>query len=144
MAGFRTVGPNQALIISGRGKRPKVVVGGRTFVIPVLQHAQTLSLEVMTLVVETPKVYSSEGVAISVDGVAQVKIARDEDAIRIAGEQFLGKLPDEIADVALQTMEGHQRAMLGTMTVEQIYQDRDTFARQVRERCVRGHGEHGP
>jgi flotillin len=133
MAGFRTIGPNQALIVSGGGKQPRIVVGGRTFVLPVLQRAQVLSLEVMTLIVETPKVYTKEGVAVSVDGVAQVKVARSEDAIMTAAQQFLGKRPEEIAKIALQTMEGHQRAMLGTMTVEEIYRDRETFARQVRE-----------
>ncbi len=133
MAGFHKSGPNQALIVSGGWKNPKVVVGGRIFVVPILQKVQTLSLEVMTLTVETPKVYTKAGVAVSVDGVAQVKVARGEEAINTAAQQFLGKHPDEVAKIALQTMEGHQRSMLGTMTVEEIYQDRDAFARQVRE-----------
>jgi len=87
----------------------------------------------MTLTVETAKVYTSEGVAVSVDGVAQVKVGSGEDAIRKAAEQFIGKKPGEIADVALQTLEGQQRAILGTMTVEQIYQDRVAFADRVRD-----------
>lgn len=133
MPGFRTVGPNQAIIRSGGGDQPKIVVGGRTFVMPFLQRAQLLSLEVMTLTVNTARVYTKAGVALSVDGVAQVKVARGEEAIRTAAQQFLGKTPQLIADIALQTLEGHQRAMLGTMTVEDIYQDRDAFATQVRE-----------
>ncbi len=133
MAGFHKAGPNQAIIVSGGWKQPKIVVGGRIFVLPILQMVQELSLEVMTLTVETPKVYTKEGVAASVDGVAQVKVARSEEAIRTAAQQFLGKRVEEIGNVALQTLEGHQRAMLGTMTVEEIYQDRDKFARQVRE-----------
>ncbi|HIA17665.1 MAG TPA: flotillin family protein, partial [Dehalococcoidia bacterium] len=133
MPGFRTVGPNQAIIRSGGGDQPKIVVGGRTFVMPFLQRAQILSLEVMTLTVNTARVYTKAGVALSVDGVAQVKVARGEEAIRTAAQQFLGKTPQLIADIALQTLEGHQRAMLGTMTVEDIYQDRDAFATQVRE-----------
>ena len=100
---------------------------------PFLQRAQLLSLEVMTLTVNTARVYTKAGVALSVDGVAQVKVARGEEAIRTAAQQFLGKTPQLIADIALQTLEGHQRAMLGTMTVEDIYQDRDAFATQVRE-----------
>ncbi len=131
--GFRTVGPNQALLISGGSKQPKIRVGGRTFVLPVLQRAQLLSLEVMTLTVVTEKVYTQEGVAVSVDGVAQVKVGRSEEAIRTAAEQFLGKRPDEVAQIALQTMEGHQRAILGTMTVEEIYRDRVGFGDRVRE-----------
>src|SRR3990172_59000 len=133
MAGFHTTGPNQALIVSGGGKEPRIVVGGRIFVLPLLQRVQSLSLQVITLMVETPKVYTKEGVAVSVDGVAQVKVAGEPGAIRKASEQFLGKAPEEIARIVLQTMEGHQRAMLGTMTVEEIYQNRDAFAQQVRE-----------
>ena len=67
------------------------------------------------------------------DGVAQVKVARSEDAIRTAAQQFLGRRREEIAQVALQTMEGHQRAILGTMSVEEIYQDREGFGLKVRE-----------
>ena len=133
MAGFHTVGPNHALIVSGGSRQPKVKVGGRMFVLPFVQKAQTLSLEVMTLQVNTPRVYTKEGVSVSVDGVAQVKVGRGEEAIRTAAEQFLGKTVNETAEVALQTLEGQQRAILGTMTVEEIYRDRVAFAEQVRD-----------
>ena len=133
MAGFHKAGPNEALIVSGGGKIPSIVVGGRKFVLPLVQKAQQLSLEIMTLTVNTPKVYTSEGVAVSVDGVAQVKVGSAVDAIRTAAEQFVGKRPVDIANVALQTLEGQQRAILGEMTVEQIYRDRVAFAERVRE-----------
>ena len=132
MGVIQTVGPNEALIRSGGGEMPKVVVGGRTFVMPVFHRAQRLSLHVMTLHVMTDNVYTGEGVAVSVDGVAQVKVARSEEAIRTASQQFLGKTEMEILDVPLQTLEGHQRAILGTLTVEEIYRDREKFASQVR------------
>ena len=130
---IRVAGPNEALIRSGGGSQPKITVGGRVIVIPIFFRAQTLSLEVMTLAVETAKVYTKEGVAITVDGVAQVKVARAEEAIRTAAQQFVGKPQREIAEVALQTLEGAQRAILGTMTVEGIYQDRESFAQSVGE-----------
>ena len=132
MAGFHTTGPNQALIISGGGREPKVVVGGRVFVVPLIQRVQTLSLEVMTLTPSTNRVYTKEGVAVSVDGVAQVKV-KGGDSILRAAQQFLGKRLAEIEEVALQTLEGNQRAILGTMTVEDIYQDREGFATRVLE-----------
>jgi len=131
MPGFHTTGPNQALIVSGGGKEPKVVVGGRVFVLPIIQRTQTLSLEVMTLTPSTNRVYTKEGVAVSVDGVAQVKVKGD--SILQAAQQFLGKRLTEIEEVALQTLEGNQRAILGTMTVEEIYQDREGFATRVLE-----------
>ncbi len=133
MAGFHTVGPNHALIVSGGSAQPKLKVGGRMFVLPILQRAQMISLEVMTLQVNTARVYTKEGVSVSVDGVAQVKVGRSEEAIRTAAEQFLGKNARQIAEIALQTLEGQQRAILGTMTVEDIYRDRVAFAEQVRD-----------
>lgn len=124
-------GPNEALIRTGGGAQARIRVGGRLFVIPIIHRVQRLSLEVVTLDMLTPKVYTKEGVAVSVDGVAQVKVARGEEAIRTAAQQFLSKTREEMGAIALQTMEGHQRAILGTMTVEQIYQDRESFAAQV-------------
>ncbi len=84
-------GPNEALIRSGGGNVPKIRVGGRLFVIPIIHRSFRLSLEVMTLHVETAKVYTKAGVSLSVDGVAQVKVGRGEEAIRTAAQQFLGK-----------------------------------------------------
>ena len=132
MGVIQTVGPNEALVRSGGGDQPKVVVGGRTLVLPIFHRSQRLPLSVMTLHVKTENVYTGEGVAVSVDGVAQVKVARSEEAIRTAAQQFLGKTELEVQDVPLQTLEGHQRAILGTMTMEDIYQDREKFAAQVR------------
>ena len=133
MAGFHKAGPNEALIVSGGGKLPTITRGGRKFVLPIVQKSQYLSLEVMTLTVNTAKVYTAEGVAVTVDGIAQVKVGRSEEAIRTAMQQFLDKRPEQIADIALQTLEGQQRAILGTMTVEEIYRDRVAFAERVRE-----------
>ncbi len=132
MGVIQTVGPNEALVRSGGGEQPKVVVGGRTLVVPIFHRSQRLPLSVMTLHVKTENVYTGEGVAVSVDGVAQVKVARSEEAIRTAAQQFLGKTEMEVMDVPLQTLEGHQRAILGTLTVEEIYSDREKFASQVR------------
>jgi len=124
--------PNQALIIYGkRGFR--CVVGGGRFVYPVIEQVSRISLEVMTLDVNTPEVYTGQGVAIMVDGVAQVKIDGSEEMIRTAAEQFLDKNPTQIMQIALQTVEGHLRAILGTMTVEEAYSNRDAFAQRVQE-----------
>ncbi|MFC1944593.1 flotillin family protein [Chloroflexota bacterium] len=130
--GFNVAGPNEAIIVSGR-RKPKVAVGSRVFVLPVIQRLQRLSLEVMTLTVETPRVYTKQGVAITVDGVAQVKVNNQDEAIRTAAQQFLGRKREDISQIALQTMEGHLRAILGTLTVEEIYQERDRFASGVTE-----------
>jgi flotillin len=135
------VPPNQALIVSGRGATVspgvksgfRIVRGGATFIWPVFERVDRLSLEIMTIDVKTPAVYTIAGVPVMVDGVAQVKIRSDDVSIRTAAEQFLSKDESEVINVALQTLEGHLRAILGTMTVEEIYKNRDAFAARVQE-----------
>jgi flotillin len=92
-----------------------------------------LKLELMTIDVQTPEVYTSKGVPVKVDGVAQIKVKGDDVSIATAAEQFLSKGTDDIKNIAMQTLEGHLRAILGTMTVEEIYQNRDAFASKVQE-----------
>lgn len=134
--GVVTCGPNEALIISGvfYGSRPNMLVGGRAIVCPCIQMVQRIPLSTMTLIIESPRVYTSQGVPISVTGVAQVKInGSNDEMLRAAAEQFGGKDTDEIIYVAKETLEGHQRAIMGNMTVEEIYRDRKTFSTRVFE-----------
>jgi flotillin len=111
----------------------RVVKGGGTFVMPVVEKVDVLSLELLTIDVQTPEVYTSKGVPVRVDGVAQIKVKGDDISIATAAEQFLSKGTEEIKNIAMQTLEGHLRAILGTMTVEDIYQNRDAFAAKVQE-----------
>ncbi|MBM3334774.1 flotillin family protein [Candidatus Sumerlaeota bacterium] len=142
---YRKVGPNEALIISGKGsmfrtvdgridrRGFRILRGGGTFVWPVFERVDVISLELMTIEVRTPEVYTVLGVPVVVDGVAQIKVRGDDSAISTAAEQFLGKAETEIHHVAQQTLEGHLRAILGTLTVEEIYKNRDAFAQQVQK-----------
>ncbi len=139
------VGPNEVLIISGIRHRIsgvdglkesvgfRLLKGGGTFVLPIFERVDHVSLELFTLDVKTPEVYTAFGVPVIVDGVAQVKVKGDDVSIRTAAEQFLSKGKQEIMNISLQTMEGHLRAILGTMTVEEIYSNRDAFAAKVQE-----------
>ena len=138
---YTKVGPNQVLIVSGKKHKLedgttvgfRIVKGGGTFVMPIFEKVDLLSLELLTIDVQTPEVYTSKGVPVKVDGVAQIKVKGDDISIRTSAEQFLGKAQDEIRNIATQTLEGHLRAILGTMTVEEIYQNRDAFASKVQE-----------
>ncbi len=132
LAFLRKAGPNEVIVVSGRG-RVKFITGGADMVVPLFHTWNRLSLEVMTLDVTTPEVYTSQGVPIIVDGVAQIKIKKDEASLHAAAERFLGKQPEEIAKIALETVQGHLRAILGTLTVEDIYKNRDQFAQKVQE-----------
>jgi flotillin len=142
---YTKVGPNQVLVISGRKHRIvdpdgaardvgfRIVKGGGVFVWPVYEKVDILSLELLTIDVQTPEVYTSKGVPVLVDGVSQIKVKGDDISIATASEQFLSKGTEEIKNIATQTLEGHLRAILGTMTVEDIYQNRDAFASKVQE-----------
>lgn len=143
---YKKVGPNEVLIISGRGtgttdpgtgqkmrRSFRIVRGGGTFIWPVVERVDNLSLELMTIEVVTTNVYTSQGVPVTVDGVAQVKVGSDDVSIVTAAEQFLSKSTEQIQNVALQTLEGHLRAILGNLSVEEIYRDRDKFAQRVQE-----------
>jgi len=145
-ARLKKVGPNQVLVISGRGeavvdprtgekvkRQYRIVTGGAAFIWPVLERVDMLSLELMTIEVRTEEVYTIRGVPVTVDGVAQIKIGSDAVSIATAAERFLSKSPQEILHVAHETLAGHLRAMLGTLTVEEIYRERDKFAQQVQE-----------
>jgi flotillin len=139
------VGPNEVLIISGRKRKVlhpdgtstvvgyRIVHGGGAFVIPVIEQAQIMSMELITLDIKTPPVITLHGVPVLVDGVAQIKVKSDEISIGTAAEQFLSKTQNEIMKIAHQTLEGHLRAILGTMTVEDIYKNRDEFAIKVQQ-----------
>jgi flotillin len=142
---YRKASPNEALIISGRGEtvpdedgRPKklgyrIVTGAGTIVWPVVERVDRLSLETMTIDVGTPEVYTSQGVPIIVDGVAQIKVRGDKLGIGTAAEQFLSKRTEEMKDVVKQTLEGHLRAIMGNMSVEEVYRNREFFAQKVQE-----------
>lgn len=133
---YKKVGPNEVLVISGKllkseGKGFRTIRGGGVFVWPIFERVDRFSLNIMTLQIRTPEVYTSQGVPVIVGAVAQVKIDNDQASIDTAAEQFLGLSETEVLRVALETMEGHIRAVLGTLTVEEIYKERDKFAQQV-------------
>ncbi len=145
-ARYTKVGPNEALVISGgahamrdartgqvRRQGYRVITGGGVFVWPVIEKAEIISLEVMTLEVKTPEVYTVTGVPVLVDGVAQIKIRNDEVSLNTAAGNFLSKTPAEIMNIAHHTLEGHLRAIIGTLNVEQIYKDREAFASKVQD-----------
>src|SRR5262249_29915589 len=132
LAFLKKAGPNEVIVVSGRGE-VKFITGGADMVVPLFHTWEILSLEVMTLEVTTPEVYTAQGVPVEVEGVAQIKIKKDEASLHAAAERFLGKQPEEIARIALETVQGHLRGILGTLTVESIYMSRDQFAQKVQE-----------
>lgn len=120
-------------MVSGCGRSPPLLIaGGRVFVFPCIQKIQRISLNTLTLNVKSDKVYTRHGVPISVTGIAQVKIqGQNKEMLAAACQMFMGKSEGEISNIALETLEGHQRAIIAHLTVEEIYQDRKKFSEQV-------------
>ncbi|GAB6026491.1 Flotillin-2 [Chamberlinius hualienensis] len=136
MGNVYTVGPNEALVVSGGccgSTNRTLVVGGWAWAWWLVTDVQRLSLEVMTLNPMCEAVETAQGVPLTVNGVAQCKVITEPELLAAASEQFLGKDVHHIKAVILQTLEGHLRAILGTLTVEEVYKDRDQFASLVRE-----------
>lgn len=114
----------------------KMVKGGMTIVLPFVHEVKELDLGLITLDVAVHNVLSSNAVPITVDGIAQIKIGSDDTSIATAAEQLLDKSTEDIKYVAIQTLQGHLRAIIGLMTVEEVYKDREAFAQMVLEVAV--------
>jgi len=129
--------PNECKVVSGCGGS-SYLIGQSTCVPWFCYHHRTIGLNMITLEVTSNDVETSHGVKLSVVGICQVKVpsgldADDDSNIRRAAQHFLGQGPSQIAEALQLTMEGHQRQVLGTLTVEEIYKDREAFASKVRE-----------
>jgi flotillin len=133
---FRKAGPNEALIVYGfRG--PRVVKGHGTVIFPIVEHARELSLELMSFdVAPQQDLYTKQGVAVTVEAVAQIKVRSDQESILTAAEQFLTKTPDQREGLIRLVMEGHLRGIIGQLTVEQIVKEPEMVAERMRSTCA--------
>ena len=133
---FRKAGPHEALIIYGlRGTR--VVKGGGTIIYPMIEQCRELSLELMSFdVAPQQSLYSKQGVAVTIEAVAQIKVKSDPESIRTASEQFLTKRPEQREGLIRLVMEGHLRGIIGQLTVEQIVKEPEMVADRMRSTCA--------
>ena len=133
------VPPNAVGVFSGRKRKTpdgklvgyRMVKGGASFRFPLLEQVDYLSLNVFTIPLEIKRAYTLKGVPISVKAVANVKIKSDDLSLSAAAERFLGMSHEEIQRVIFQTLEGHLRSILGTLTVEEVNSDRASFAQKL-------------
>ncbi|HEX3375037.1 MAG TPA: flotillin family protein, partial [Edaphobacter sp.] len=133
---FRKAGPNEAIIIYGiRG--PRVIKGGAAVILPVVENCRQLSLELMSFdVAPQQDLYTKQGVAVTVEAVAQIKVRSDKESILTAAEQFLTKSPDQREGLIRLVMEGHLRGIIGQLTVEQIVKEPEMVAERMRSTCM--------
>src|SRR5580698_104004 len=133
---YRKAGPNEALIVYGfRG--PRVITGHGTVIFPMIQHARELSLELMSFdVAPQQDLYTKQGVAVTVEAVAQIKVRSDQPSILTAAEQFLTKTPPQREGLIRLVMEGHLRGIIGQLTVEQIVKEPEMVGDRMRSTCA--------
>ena len=133
---FRKAGPNEAIIVYGfRG--PRVIKGGGAIIFPMVENSRQLSLELMSFdVAPQQDLYTKQGVAVTVEAVAQIKVRSDQESILTAAEQFLTKSPDQREGLIRLVMEGHLRGIIGQLTVEQIVKEPEMVAERMRSTCL--------
>lgn len=148
---YKKAGPDEALIVYGRrkllGKKVRsaageiegfrIIRGGGTFVWPAWEQYEILSLRMMTLEIDLRHVYTIQGIPINVKAVAQVKVRGDVDHIRRAAEGFLGVPIADVQSTIKETVAGHLRGIIGTLTVEELYRDQKSFQEKVRDEAHR-------
>jgi flotillin len=133
---YRKAGPHEALIVYGfRAKR--VVVGRGTIVFPMIENCHELSLELMSFdVAPQQDLYTKQGVAVTVEAVAQIKVKSDTESIWTAAEQFLTKSDQEREGLIKLVMEGHLRGIIGQLTVEEIVKQPEMVGDRMRSTCA--------
>jgi len=133
---YRKVGPNEALIKYGMGGT-EVYCGKGALIFPMVQTCRELSLELMSFdVAPQQNLYTKQGVAVTVEAVAQIKVKSDRESILTAAEQFLTKRPDQREALIRLVMEGHLRGIIGQLTVEQIVKEPEMVGDRMRSTCA--------
>jgi flotillin len=133
---FRKAGPNEALVVYGfRGTR--VIKGHGTIIFPMVESCRELSLELMSFdVAPQQDLYTKQGVAVTVEAVAQIKVKSDRESIETAAEQFLTKTPPQREGLIRLVMEGHLRGIIGQLTVEEIVKQPEMVGERMRSTCA--------
>ena len=133
---YRKAGPHEALVVYGfRGTR--VVKGHGTIIFPMIENCRGLSLELMSFdVAPQQDLYTKQGVAVTVEAVAQIKVKSDTESILTASEQFLTKTDQQREGLIRLVMEGHLRGIIGQLTVEEIVKQPEMVSDRMRSTCA--------
>ena len=133
---YRKAGPHEALVVYGfRGTR--IIKGRGSVIFPMIENSRLLSLELMSFdVAPQQDLYTRQGVAVTVEAVAQIKVKSDPESIHTASEQFLTKMPNEREGLIRLVMEGHLRGIIGQLTVEEIVKQPEMVGERMRSTCA--------
>src|SRR4249919_2790038 len=133
---FRKAGPNQAIIVYGF-RTPRVIRSGGAVIFPVIETYRELTLELMSFdVAPQQDLYTKQGVAVTVEAVAQIKVRSDPESIITASEQFLTKTDQQREGLIRLVMEGHLRGIIGQLTVEEIVKQPEMVGDRMRATCA--------
>src|ERR671923_479884 len=133
---YRKVGPNEALIRYGMGGT-NVYCGRGALIFPMVQTCRGLSLELMSFdVAPQQNLYTKQGVAVTIEAVAQIKVKSDKESILTSAEQFLSKEQNQREGLIRLVMEGHLRGIIGQLTVEQIVKEPEMVGDRMRSTCA--------
>ncbi len=142
--GYVKAPPDQAFIISGMSREPKIISGGSGIRIPLLQRVDKLYLGQMSVDIKTEQaVPTNDFINVNVDAIAKVRVAPDPQGIQLAAKNFLNKKPDQIALELQDSLQGNMREIIGTLELRAINTDRDSFSDQVVEKASRDMGKLG-
>src|ERR1700683_2618917 len=133
---YRKAGPHEALVVYGfRGTR--IIKGRGTVIFPMVENYRELSLELMSFdVAPQQDLYTMQGVAVTVEAVAQIKVKSDPESIQTAAEQFLSKSDQNREALIRLVMEGHLRGIIGQLTVEEIVKEPEMVGDRMRNTCA--------
>jgi flotillin len=133
---YRKAGPHEALVVYGfRGTR--VIKGHGTVIFPMVESCRELSLQLMSFdVAPQQDLYTGQGVAVTVEAVAQIKVKSDPESIVTASEQFLTKSDAQREGLIRLVMEGHLRGIIGQLTVEEIVKQPEMVGDRMRGTCA--------
>ncbi len=134
--------PSEVLIFAGGRYRVgetkkkvgyRLVKGGSSVRVPLLEQAFRMDLSNMIIELKVNNAYSKGGIPLTVESVANIKVAGEEPTIHNAIERLLGKSRQEIEKLAQETLEGNLRGVLAALTPEQVNEDKIAFAKSLLE-----------
>lgn len=131
--------PNRVAVISGRNRAVsdgrdvgyRVLKGGRTIRIPILERVDFMDLNTIPIDVSVSNAYSKGAIPLDVQGVANIKVSSREGILENSVERFLGRDSDYIQQIAKENLEANLRGVLSTLTPEEVNEDRLKFAQTL-------------
>ena len=133
--------PNRVAVISGRQRvlsdgrtvGYRILKGGRTLRIPIIEKVAWMDLNTIPLEVAVTNAYSRGAIPLNVQGIANVKVSSSEGLLENAAERFLHVPHEYIGQIAKETLEANLRGVLATLSPEEVNEDRLKFSQTLIE-----------